>query len=231
MLAKPRKATKTTVIFEKLRQDIICNRLRPGERLPLSSLKERYHVGGSPLREALTRLAAQGLVEGEEQCGYRVAALSVSELRDLYTARETIETRALELAIELGDEVWESDVVAYLHRLNKYLDASSPSASVEPLEWEKRQRDFLSAIVKGSQSNWLVKMHEMLYDQSVRYRMLCLHKHYQDKTLLGMFINENQTLIEAITARDKTRAQKIRHEAWLKNVRSITQILEEKEYT
>jgi len=229
MLVKPRKATKTTVIFEKLRDDIISNRLRPGERLPLSTLKERYSVGGSPLREALSRLAAQGLVDGEEQCGYRVSQLSVKELRDLYTARETIETRALELAIEQGDEVWESEVVAFFYRLNRYLDSHAQSQTIDPAEWEKRQRDFFCAIVRGSQSNWLIRMHDMLYDQSTRYRMLCLFKHYQDARLLAVFIADNQRLIDAITARDKVKAQKIRHEAWLNNVKSITEILDKME--
>lgn len=225
MLAKPRKATKTSVIFEKLRHDIVSNRLRPGERLPLSTLKQRYQVGGSPLREALSRLAAQGLVEGEEQCGYRVSLLSVKELRDLYTARETIETRALELAIEHGDDIWESSVVALFHLLNRYLDSHTPAKPIDPAEWEKRQRDFFCAIVRGSQSSWLIRMHDMLYDQSTRYRMLCLNRHYHDADLLAAFIAENQRLIDAITNRDKIKAQKIRHEAWLNNVTTITTLL------
>jgi GntR family carbon starvation induced transcriptional regulator len=69
----------------------------------------------------------------------------------------------------------------------------------------------------------------MLYDQSLRYRVLCLRKHYQDTKLLSLFIAENQQLVDAITAKDKSKAQAIRHESWLKNVKTITEILNERE--
>lgn len=227
MLVKSRKATKTHLIFDQLHQDLINNIYMPGERLPMSMLKDRYQVGGSPLRESLSRLAAQGLLEVEEQCGFRVTPLSIVELHDIYMAREVIDLAALERAIKLGDDNWEADVVASAHRLAKYIDPRTQLGKIDITEWERRQKDFIYSIVKGSHSPWLLKIHNMLYDQAARYRMLCLQKHYGDKKILNSVIVENQRLVDAILARDIKNARNSFIDAWHNTIEVITHILQE----
>lgn len=225
MLSKQRKETKTNLIYEQLHQDILNNIFMPGEHLPLSALKDRYQVGSSPLRESLSRLATQGLLEAEAQCGFRVAALSIAELEDIYMVREAIDIFALERAITLGDDAWEAEVVASAHRLAKYIDPNTQSKEIEVSEWEKRQRDFIFAIVKGSQSPWLLKIHTMLYDQAARYRRLCLQTHCTDKEVLNSVIVENQQLVDAIISKDINAARSIFQIAWQNTVKTITTIL------
>lgn len=225
MLNKQRKETKTNLIYEQLHQDILNNIFMPGEHLPLSALKDRYQVGSSPLRESLSRLATQGLLEAEAQCGFRVATLSIAELEDIYMVREAIDIFALERAITLGDDAWEAEVVASAHRLAKYIDPNTQSKEIEVSEWEKRQRDFIFAIVKGSQSPWLLKIHTMLYDQAARYRRLCLQTHCTDKEVLNSVILENQQLVDAIISKDINAARSIFQIAWQNTVKTITTIL------
>ena len=59
-----------------LRSDIIACRLMPNERLRVETLRERYGMGTSPIREALMRLEAEGLVELEQNKGFRVSEVS-----------------------------------------------------------------------------------------------------------------------------------------------------------
>jgi GntR family transcriptional regulator, carbon starvation induced regulator len=66
----------------------------------------------SPVCEALARLVATGLVEGEHNRGYRVTTLSLADLDDLVLTRILIEGWALEESIRVGDEHWGSS--AYL---------------------------------------------------------------------------------------------------------------------
>lgn len=220
-----RKPTKTQQIFSQLHDDIVNNIFVPGERLPISKLKERYQVGGSPLRESLSRLATQGLLEIEPQCGFRVKPLSLAELHDIYMAREVIDTHALELALQMSDDAWEADVIAKSHRLIKYIDPRTQIGKIETAEWEKRQQDFYFAIIKGSQSPWLIKIHHMLYAQATRYRRLCLQKHHRDKKLLTAVVDEYQRLVKAILARDIPAARKIFQQSWRTTVQTISVIL------
>ncbi len=57
-----------------------CGRLAPGAKLKIELLQERYQVGATPLREALSLLCATGLVERIEQRGFRVARVGAEEL-------------------------------------------------------------------------------------------------------------------------------------------------------
>ena len=92
-------------VYDRLRRDIVDGELRPGARLRFEELKDCYGVGLSPLREALTRLAAEKLVLLEQNRGFRVAPISQSDLRDLLFMRQEVESLAIKRAIERGDEV------------------------------------------------------------------------------------------------------------------------------
>ena len=67
-----RPRTLTEGVLAKLRTDLLANRFMPGERLTLESMKSVYDVGFTPLREALMRLAADGLATREGHKGFRV---------------------------------------------------------------------------------------------------------------------------------------------------------------
>jgi len=75
--------TLASTVFEQLRRDIVSVQLAPGEKLRIEALRERYGVGGSPVREALNRLSAEGLVWQQDQKGFRVAPVSERELEEL----------------------------------------------------------------------------------------------------------------------------------------------------
>lgn len=217
-----RKVTKTDVLTDSLLQDIINNVFSPGERLPLSLLKERYKTGATPIREALSRLSAKGLVEIEPQCGCHVPTLSVEELRDIYRIREAITVLAIELIVEHSDEAWEAELMASWHKLSKYLTTQQ---TVETQEWEKRQKDFFHTLMKGSKSPWLIKIHDLLYDQATRYRLLCINKNHRNKTNLARYIAEDQSLVDALLAKNKIKAKKIFAQIWQNTVEQIENIL------
>jgi len=65
--------TLASSVYDRLRGDILSGSLPPGEKLRTEALRSRYEVGNSPIREALNRLSADGLVTREDQKGFRVA--------------------------------------------------------------------------------------------------------------------------------------------------------------
>lgn len=159
--------TASSRVFDHLRKDLVGGRFVAGEKLAINALKDRYQVGLSPLREALNRLAAYGLLVQENQRGFRVPKLSRDELDDIFQMRLEMEGMALERAITNGDSLWEADLLAAAHRL-KRADISLDKGE----EWEHLHTQFHRTLVAPCGSVWLLRFIEQLHDQFDRYRRL-----------------------------------------------------------
>lgn len=166
------KVSKTERAFRLLRRDILDAHLAPETPLTISSLKERYNLGWTPLREALSRLESERLVTFSPNRGYRVAGVSGAELLDLQKARATVETDLLRESIRTGDEAWEQSVVAahYAFKQAKPLRLNMPEA--ELARWEQRHDAFHRALLDGSSSVWLKRFAEQINTQ--------LHRHHRN---------------------------------------------------
>src|SRR5271157_4632195 len=102
-------------VAERLRAGILTGRLRPGEWLRQERLAQEYGVSQMPVREALKRLAAEGLVEHVPYRGVRVVEFSPEDVEDLYVCRAFIESMAARFAAEsITDE--EVEKLAELQR-------------------------------------------------------------------------------------------------------------------
>ena len=152
--------------YEQLQQEIIQGFLLPGTKLKVIPIAERFGVGQSPVREALSKLSACGLVEVEENKGFRVAAVSQADIRDTYKVFTAIETTALAWAIQLGDEQWEADIVAQLHKLSL---VECSTKIVSQALWVERNYDFHVALISGCQSPALLEIRHHLYMKFDRY--------------------------------------------------------------
>lgn len=170
--------TLASEAYQKLRADIISSNLAPGNKLRIEALKDRYSIGASPLREALSQLTAEGFVTANGRCGFAVPPLSESNLQDIMSARAVMEVQCLKLSIQNGDEVWESALVASHYQLDK-IEANldqRPDALFE--DWEIRHNAFHSALVAACPSRWLLTFREILYAQHLRYRHNSLNHRY-----------------------------------------------------
>src|SRR5271165_89338 len=161
--------TQSNRMFDRLRDDILACRLLPDSKLRINDIAESSEVSLGAVREALSRLGAEGLVIAESQKGYRVSPLSVEDLRDLTEARVEIERIALSRSITQGDLEWETNVVAAWHRLSKI--SKQPSESPNGVEqWAAAHAGFHLALVAACGSSKLLQIRAQLYQQSQRYR-------------------------------------------------------------
>lgn len=160
-------ATASSQVFHTLKKDLIRGRFAAGEKLAISALRTHYQVGLSPLREALNRLAAYGLLEQESQRGFRVPAMRLAELNDIAGLRSQLECMALTQAFQNGDAEWESLLLAAHHRLKR---ADEQPHEVEA--WELAHLRFHRALLAPCGSPWLLRFIEQLHDQFDRYRRL-----------------------------------------------------------
>lgn len=183
-------------VYDRLRRDIVEGELRPGARLRFEELKDNYGVGLSPLREALTRLAAEGLVVLEEHKGFHVAPIYRNDLQDLLFMRQEIEALAIRRSIERGDDQWEAQIVATIHALGKRQSFSADGRVDE--EWEIRHRAFHDSVVAACNSPRLLLFRAQLTDHAERYRRLSHHYLSAGRDHLA----EHCALADAVVARD-----------------------------
>jgi DNA-binding GntR family transcriptional regulator len=95
-------------IYTRLRDEVLSGRRTATERLTEPKLAKQLGVSRTPVREALTRLVADGLVQREDY-GYSVVAPSMSTIRDLYEVRIAVELRGIARSIE-NPTVWHDKV-------------------------------------------------------------------------------------------------------------------------
>ncbi len=91
-------------VFEKLKDDIINIRRKPGELITESEVAERFNISKTPAREALNRLTTEGFIESLPHKGYLVKGISVIDLQNLFQFRTILETASIELAIAYGTD-------------------------------------------------------------------------------------------------------------------------------
>ena len=191
--------------YHVLRQEILRGNMESGARLTVAQLNKRFGLGMTPTREALMRLAAEGLIASEPNRGVRVLDVSRDELGDLMYARREIEMILLRRAIELGDEPWEAEIVSTLHLLSRTpLPMHDDKEAI--ILWEDRHRAFHQALVSACGSPWMMKIWKMLVDHSERYRHVRLARSNDPFSDIRDVAREHEIIANTVIERDTERA-------------------------
>lgn len=161
-------------VYQNLRVDIIMGRLAPGQRLRLEALRESYQAGLSTLREALSRLAADGFVLAEGQRGFEVAPISASGLYETAGLRLLIEEHAMAKSFEAGTVDWEAAVIADHHRLDVHEERLEGGDTSQISDWRKSDWRFHQTLISACGSHVLMRSHAEAFDKYLRYQMIAL---------------------------------------------------------
>jgi GntR family transcriptional regulator, carbon starvation induced regulator len=198
----PAPKTLAEAMYLRMRQDILSGKLAPGAKLRFTDLAANYKAGTSTLRESLSRLTADRLVIAEGQRGFRVAPISLTELWDITKLRAEIESAALEDSIDNGDDTWEAGILSSLHRLTKLEERSGGKQVLLNEEGAQLHKVFHMSLLGASRSVWRLRVVDVLYDQSERYRRL------QTSYLPGErnSTHEHREMADAAIGRNKPRA-------------------------
>ena len=174
--AEDRPRSLTSAVQERLRADILATRLLPGQKLHIAGLAKQFSVSLAAVREALSRLVADGLVQASDQRGFRVSPVSMADLKDVTQTRIDIEGLALRRSIENGDQDWLGSVQTAFDALMAvpYRFPDDPSVHYEV--WVVRHRIFHRALVNACGSPWMLGFRDVLHEQSERYRRLAIRR-------------------------------------------------------
>lgn len=178
--------------YHTIKQAILSLEFAPGSQLPIDELAERLGISRTPVREALLRLEAEGLIHTAPRVGYFVTKITRRDLEELFELRQLLESHATRKATALLSE----DDLAYADRL-----LAESEAGVERGELEKFQQAeiaFHNLFVERAQNQRLVAMMGTLYDLTYRQRMLSL----QSLDNVRQSIVEHRRIVETLRRRD-----------------------------
>jgi DNA-binding GntR family transcriptional regulator len=160
--------------YRSLRADVVLGRLPPGRKLGLEGLRESYRAGVSTLREALTRLASEGLVVAEGQRGFSVAPVSPEDFAEIADLRLLLERKAIRLSFAAGDLDWEGRVVGAHHKLAVLEHRLLAGNAAEPALWPRYDLEFHRALIEACGSAVLTETYTAVYDRYTRHQMVAL---------------------------------------------------------
>jgi DNA-binding GntR family transcriptional regulator len=190
-------ATRATSLYDQLRGDLLSGGVEPGSKLAIEALADRYETSATPLREALNRLVADGLVERREQRGFVVAGVSERDLTEITKTRCWLEEVALRESIAAHCTEWEEALVLAHHRLARTPRSLSEQQFQDNPDWEPLHRAFHRALISGCGSRWLLNFCDQLADQHHRYRRLSAPRAFAKRGVKS----EHQQLVDAALER------------------------------
>jgi len=161
-----------TRIRATLRSDILTGKLRPGTKVNIDDLADRYETSHIPIREALIGLVSEGLVKREERRGFFVTAFTAEMLEELIKTRCWLEERALTESIQNRTVEWEEELVLALHwlsRTDRYVDAARQQLNPA---WDERHKHFHQVLISACGSSLLLRYCQEIRDRVDSYRFI-----------------------------------------------------------
>ena len=203
MDAETTKTSLTTQICDALREAIVLAEYAPLAKLKIDDLARRYDASSGIVREALSRLSAEGLVIALPQRGFVVAPISREDLVELTDVRVTIEKQCLAASIERGGLEWEADLLSVRHRLQRMTPPDLAKLEREDLlAWQQMHTKFHDTLTMACGNRWWLQIRRQLFTQSERYRQLSGHVPGSGRDIAA----EHEAIAEATLDRDTARA-------------------------
>ncbi|MCL4370257.1 MAG: GntR family transcriptional regulator [Chloroflexi bacterium] len=185
-------------VYEAIRDQIVTCELAPGSPLPVVELARQFGVSLTPVRDALNRLAAEGLVEDVPRKGYFVARLDHEEIVDLLDARRLIELAAVEQGIELAEPDQMDEMRLLLEEMAPLFDEEGHC--LDYAEFSRLDSQFHLLVVATAKNRHLLQI----------YRGLSVHLHIFRTNLAAQggyrrrlaSVREHRAILRAFESRD-----------------------------
>lgn len=194
-------AAQDADIFDDMRHRLITGEFGYGTKLRAEKLRHDYNCSASTVREVLFRLSTVGLVEFQEQRGFRAPFQSVERQHELTHMRILLETEGACLSIRMGGVEWESRLTAAHHKLSHIETRVRSSGDLIPLLglWSRAEQEFHETLIDACGSDLLMRTHAVIYEQ-FRQQLVSAETNY------GYFpenIREHQAILDAALQRNE----------------------------
>ncbi|MDR8018008.1 GntR family transcriptional regulator [Nesterenkonia aerolata] len=196
----PPSWTKTGYAYEQVRRRVMTGELHAGQPLPLTQLAEEFGISMTPMREALRRLEAEGLVVIDTHKNARVTSLSAQEATHLFELREKLDPMASKLAAVRRTQ---DDVVS----IQQALRNMRPLQDEKDLDALVSHREFHRAVYRASHNPLLIHTLEGLWDKADRYRQVGIAARRDDDADRNRVHREHEEIAEAVIGGEPDAAE------------------------
>ena len=205
MTTKFQRGTATAEICEVIRREILTLEMEPGAALDETTLSNRFNVSRSPIREVLSRLAAEGLVETAPNRGAIASPIDLENFSSFIEALDLQQRYATRLAARFR-------TAADLVQLNELADAySSAVQDLDHFAILQSNYDFHKAIGEIGRNPYVARHYSQLLSEA--RRLLHIHIRFLEATQReDKLADQHHDFIDAIAAQDVAAADKVAHE-------------------
>ena len=202
--------TQDVDTYNHLKKRLLSNGFDHGSKLKAENLKEEYKCSASTVREVLFRLSTVGLVNFQEQRGFRVPNLSREKLAELTHMRVLLEGEGTVLSIRNGGVEWEARLTAAHHQLShiekRIHSLDDPSDLVDI--WFKAENEFHETLISACGSETLKQMHGRIYAQ-FRQQLMVADRRFD---FISKNIEHHASILDAALSGNETLTrQRIHH--------------------
>lgn len=183
-------------VLDLLRADIVRGVLRPGEKLNEDALARRYQVSRTPLRAAIRRLAAEGLVETVPHRGARIAPMTAADVRDYFEVRKILDGHAIRMACQ---HISESEL-RRLHAVMRDMEATHHAGHF-PENFE-RLLEYHATMLRHMRNRHLEHAAKRIARKFSLLRFLLAHTTGMERMMKGL-----KDILNCVEARDPDAAQ------------------------
>lgn len=187
------------VVFEAMREAIITQTLKPGERLMEIQLAEDMGVSRTPVREAIKKLVTERFAVLIPRKGAHVSELSLDDVRELYEIRTGLEIFACGLAAERADEKEIEKIARYVDQAGEEFDSQNVAGTV------RIDIGFHDLIYKATHNERLLSILYNISSQVYRIRASSIQLTGRKEESL----KEHRQIAEAISLRDVDLARRL----------------------
>ncbi len=178
------------IVFQKLREAIVTGQMQPGERLMEIKLSNMMGVSRTPVREAIRKLQAEGLVIMNARRGAIVAPINKKDLKEILEIRKALERLTCQLVSAKADE----EAVAELKEINQVMEEAVEADDIQKMT--EQDVAFHEKITELADNAHLTNMLDQIKAHLYRYRLEFI-KELRDRSVLTI---EHNRIIEAIEA-------------------------------
>lgn len=193
------------VVYQAIHDSITCGRIHPGDSLRQADLARELGVSARTVREALSRLVAEGVAEYEPHRGVRVARFTVADQEELYRMRAAIEGMAFEdAAAHITPEE--------LQHLKEIVSLASQNPDPESAAIARRyNEEFHWTIIRASRKRQFVRILDLIWKSMFTY---FVGNELINDDLYGRHkdISTHEEILDALQARDGKRARHLLEE-------------------
>lgn len=182
------KSTLSEQIYQILREDILTQKIKCGEKLTLKVLQERFQVSSTPIREALTRLTQDQLVSYYSNIGINVISFTANDLREIYSFMGDLDGLAIRYATKSPDQEM------LLHEAEAILEQGRQAAkSGDAVTWNHCSDEFHLIFYRYCHNSRLTESAERL-----RSGISIFSNQYSKQTVIQTKIDdEHQAIFQA----------------------------------